>query len=342
MDPNQEINTDDQDQTSDHDEFDAAFDALDNPGGEPSGDNDPVGDLEGKESGTGEAEDNTEPMDDKSVSHVDATDAAGHDDPPADDKQPSQNDDIWKDAPEAARSAYSQLERDKQLEIASLKGHQSAQDRRIAQLQAQLDEARKAGGNQGDGGSGDGGDAGGDETAGASPFDSPEIKALQEEYGEVAGPLVNLIRQQQDQIEQLRQPVAALSDDQFKSRIAVQEKFLTENQPDWRDVAQDPRFTGWLDQAPPMYREAFKRNHDFIVDGREAAEVIGKFKTEMGITTPNPKTTDSEPGKPDPRRQQQLEASKDVAGGGGTPAARGIPKNDFDSSFDAFFGSSKT
>lgn len=245
--------------------------------------------------------------------------------PPASD----QSTDIWASAPLELREAHQAAVRDQELRYNSVRGRLSAADRQLAQLRGQQ------------GGSAPQSEGTGQAPQGQpeNPFQSETMTRLREEYGEVAGPLVDMMEQMWGKLSTLEQPVQQLGQERAAAHLNQQEELLSSQHSDWQTVVADERFGGWVTTQPRFVQEALARNADSIVDAEEAASVIGMFKATIGAgATPPPPP----PPPPNPqvqnldnRRQRQLEAGKDAGHGGAAPMASGIP-DDFDTAMDAY------
>lgn len=248
--------------------------------------------------------------------------------PPAADDAPSGNpdtSDIWANAPAELREAYEREKRDAELRIKSIQGRQSAADRELQRLRAELEDRQRqqqsnAGGEQGNQGQ--------SESEGDDPY-----KQLVEDYPEIAGPLVENLKSVQAELSQLKQGVGTFEQERQLTYLKQQQDILTEQQPDWQTALQDERFGGWLQEQPKPVQEAFERNKEAIWDGAEAAWLVGQFKTSLGIGAKP--TEQQQPPSQASRRAKQLASGRDFAGGSGAPVAEGIP-DDFDAAMNAF------
>lgn len=245
--------------------------------------------------------------------------------PPA---EQTPTDDIWANAAPELRQAHEAAIRDERLRTETIKGRQSAADRKIAELQAKLAQA-----GQGDqGGSPQQPD--GNEPRQVAPADDAALRQLREDYPEVAGPLLDLIAKQNEQLAKLTPAVSAFETQQQSAFLSEQESLLTKEHSDWADAASDDRFGGWLESQPRAIKEAMERNYSAIVDGAEAALVIGKFKADVGFQGKASPTPTPTPSPTQTRRAKQLAGGRD-AGGNGPALAAGIP-DDFDAATDVF------
>lgn len=287
--------TSQQDGNDSSSDFDAYFDAVAS-GGEPPAE------------AAGEAADptGTETSDD-----APPPEGAGQDQDAAPTPGPADtaSDDVdWGALPPAAKAAYDRA----QQQVQSLKGRQSSLDRQLHAFRSQTAQPPRDG-DQGQG------------TQPAAPaIDAEKLKALREDYPEIAGPLLDVIEDLQGKVTSQGATVARVQEADTEAFYAAQVGSLTELMPDWQTWGQDPRIDDWLATQPRHIREAAARNSEFIVDASEAHDVIARFKAaHPSAAAPTP----------DPKRQRQMDAGRDAATKQ-PAAATGVP-DDFDAAFDA-------
>lgn len=233
---------------------------------------------------------------------------------PADNSQ-----DVWANAPPALREAHERALRDADLRYRSAAARQSALDRKVAELTAQI---QQQGGTKADQAKAE--DA-------AKDGSKDRLAELREDFPDLA-PVFDQIEALQKDKEKAEQVLSKVEQQETQAFITQQEGILAEAHPDWEKVAGDDRFTGWLETQSTSVRQAFERNFHAVVDGRDAALVIGLFKQDMGIGTT------AEPAKPDPqqqRRQRQLNANRDTSRPGGPATTQGFAEDDFDAVVNA-------
>ena len=258
---------------------------------------------------------------------------AGATPPPAAVQAPAQansTDDIWSKADPVVRDAFETYKRDMELRLNGARGRASGQERELQQLRQRLAELEAGNGNAHQNGQAAANDEGGQN---ATPLSDESLNRLREDYPEVAGPLLDVIGDLKAQIGQLQAPVGVLQQQQQVAALTAQEQLLASQHPDWLQAASDDRFRGWLETQPTSIKEAFARNESAIVDGADAALVIGKFKSDLGFAAPAQQQAPTNPVQD--RRQRQIAAGRD-AGRNGPPAATGIAQDDFDAAYDAF------
>jgi hypothetical protein len=223
------------------------------------------------------------------------------------------NDDIWSSASEQQRAAYEAAQRQLQAldhDSRSQRGRVSALQREVDQFKKQLAALHGAAGSTGQG---------------QTDASDADIRRLQEEYPEVARPVLKQISSLQQQLNeaQRRLDLRESTEAQREREQALdrEEQALAQMHPDWDKVTARPEFTAWLAAQPRYVVEAIQRNGEAIVDAREAADVIGRFK--QAIATAPATAAATAPAQPpatlSAKRQQQLQSA---AG----PAPRGAPK----------------
>lgn len=233
--------------------------------------------------------------------------------------------DPWADAPANLRTLHEAERRDNDLKLRSANGRVAGLDRKVAELTRQLAELQNGRQKPDAAQQGDGNEDADDGNASGSLSDEA-LSQLREDYPDLAGPLIDMLEAQGKTIAQLSKGVGAFEQSQSDAYIARQEKVLTDEHSDWREVVADERFGGWVQTQPQSIQDAMKRNFDAIVDGADAALVVGRFKEAVGYQ-PQP--------QPDPKRQRQLQGHRDT-GRTGPSSRTGIAKDDFDGAVNAF------
>jgi hypothetical protein len=300
------------------DEFDLAMDSF------ASGQTPPADQAAGTEAAdpndTG-SESGTPPGSGEEAGVSDQTAGAA---PPVGDQSTS---DIWANAPAEYREAYEAFKRDSDYRLSATKGRLSAADRELARLRSE--QNRQPGIQQQQ----DGGKSSNEN----DPFNPEKLAQLREEYGDVAGPLVDAVEALKGDVDQLRRPVAEMEQGQHMARYQEQVDTLAIKHPDWETAFRHGGFAGWYEQQPQFIRQAIERNANEIVDGQEAALVLDLFKQSIGAGQQPPlrqEQNDTNARLSD-RRARQLDAGRDAASRGGQSAAAGVP-DDFDTAMEAY------
>ena len=166
----------------------------------------------------------------------------------------------------------------------------------------------------------------------ASDLDK-RLQAAVDEYGDVIGPVAELLKDVRAEIAGIKATVSAVEVENDAQQLTAAYAALEQVHPDYQALAADDNFAAWLgDQPKPVVDLA----NSF--DPREVSLVLTLFKTERSAATAKQPGGEGEPGKEgstatDAKRQRQLEGSRQVPGKG-QPAAAGTPK-DFSSAFHA-------
>lgn len=222
----------------------------------------------------------------------------GHntDDTP-DDTTPEADPAALQAALEAERQAKAKLELDRKADI----GRVAALRKRVAELEAQQRNPR------------------------AAEYQPPEeLTRTADDYPEVAGPMIGVVKQLGQQISAMtaaQQSQAALS-------AAREELRLEEIEPGWGSFVGQRlgEFRTWLDDQPRAIREAGYRNAQAVVSADEAATVIRRFREHVeGASSPQAQPPQADP-KDAARRQRQLAATASPRGAS-RPVASGIPED---------------
>ncbi len=290
-------------------------------GDEPAGD-DPAGD-ELEEAAAAAAADDAE-------TEAKTTDNATGDETPetdasaAGDEEPA---DIWEGASDEQKAAFEAVQ--KQVETLeqkdrSSRGRVSTLQRQVNDLTRQFDQT--AADKAADGGAGE------DANAAEALFKSKQWLDFADEFPEVSGPLASLFETQQKEIDAVKAEQGKQRETEVQDHLDEQVKLLGEEHPDWEDVADSDEFGPWLDDQPRHIQEAAIRNAEGIVDAREAADVIGRFKASRSEGEPSPGPDDTDKGGQEDtslaeRRKRQLESSQGARPRGRGTVKSGIPED---------------
>lgn len=242
-------------------------------------------------------------------------------------------DDIWSTASEQQRAAYQAAQQRLQSlehDSRSNRGRVGALQREVDTLKKQLAASTKAAGSTGQ-----------DQDA-----TDADIRRLQEEYPEVARPVLkelsSLRTQLSEALTRLDQRDSTEAQAQRDQALDREEQALTQMHPDWMQVTGNPAFTKWLETQPRYVVEAIQRNGEAIQDAAEAGDIITRFKAHqgMGAATAAPSasgaTATGAPANLAARRQRQLESGAAVTSRGAGPA--GGPPDDFEAAFSYYAG----
>lgn len=244
-------------------------------------------------------------------------------------------DDIWSTASELQRAAYQAAQQQLQRlehDSRSNRGRVSSLQREVDTLKAQLAAPKK----------GAAGSTGQDQDA-----SDADIRRLQEEYPEVARPVLSQISTLQSQLSaalaRLDQRDSTEAQRERDKALDQQEQALAQIHPDWMEVTANPAFSQWLNTQPRYVVEAIQRNGEAIQDAAEAGDIITRFKTHQGAAgtaaaapTASGAMATGAPANLAARRQRQLESGAAVTSRGAGPA--GGPPDDFEAAFSYYAG----
>ena len=254
---------------------------------------------------------------------------AGGTEPPAGNAAPDgePTDDVWKDVPEAARTAWDQA----QATIASLRGRASAEARRANEFQRQLSQ-RSVGSIEEHGDDG--------EKVDSTPLSpaAAKLKRLMEDYPEIGDPITELRNELKQEIAGLRAPVHAFEQTQEAENAQAMLEAVAAKNPRWNAYHGDPRWDEFRATQPRFVTDAMGRNWSSISDPDEAAFVVERFEQFIGgpAATPTPMPAPTPTPSADPRRQRQLDAGRDAGSTGAGATPTGIPADDFDAAVGIF------
>ncbi len=306
------------------DDFDVAMSELTASSGQAPADN-------AAADGEGDPDQGSKAAEDQPGSNGSQAEEAGKNDQAAGSQPPDQkqSDDIWANAPPELREAHQRELASWNHRLSSTQGRLSVADRELARLRREAG-ATPEGQSHSEGG--------GSQQQADNPFESEQIKALREEYGEVAGPILDLLEAQNRKLAALEAPVAVVSQQQQEAARHSEISIFTTAHPDWEKYVTDERYQTWLDGQPKAVQEAASRAVN-VEDGQEAAWLLTQFKASIGVTSSAPPVGQQDSGNgnrqpaPDPKRARQLAAGRD-GGSSAPPVQSGVP-DDFDGAFDA-------
>jgi len=294
----------------------AAF-AAGNPAPEIEDEDEDRDDLD---AGQGEADEGA----DKAPSERDDTDPPAN--APADAAAGNEDPDPWANATPAQKAALDKMREDYERKLQGASGRASG-------LQRQLN-ALKTGTTAATAPQNTGQDGKGDEPSDAWKVLDDKIKALEEDYPEIAGVIVPLLKQQRDELANVKGQMAPVIEADQAEVVAAQQSALEAKHPDWRNYAPGANadFDGWINAQPENVQRLAGS-----WDAREVGVALTLFKTEQAEAKRQGNQQDPAPKDKtatDARRQRQLDGGK-VVGSRTAPAAAGAP-DDFAGAFDHF------
>lgn len=197
---------------------------------------------------------------------------------PGDAAQAKDQADVWADAPSELKAAHEAALAEYKSQYAKSQGGRiAAYQRTIDDLQRRLGQQKIVSHETTDGDKAQG--------PGSKALESEKWKALESEYGEIADPVKELYAEQAAELARLNKEMAAIGTERRGAALREQAEVLNSKHDDWQQVISENfgDFKDWLNQQPRHIREAALRNQGEIVDGEEAADVVGRFKDHLGI-----------------------------------------------------------
>lgn len=160
-----------------------------------------------------------------------------------------------------------------------------------------------------------------------------KLKEVTEDFPSVAAPIAAVLQDQDDEISELRDQIASLA---RTENTKTETEILEGDHEDWKAVVSSQDFADWALAAPKYVQDVLARNGEHIVNGVEAADVIGRYKLETsqrgnGATQAAGAAGESSPAERLRKHQAAAGAAPAVAGGAG--AAQGAPDDDFSANF---------
>lgn len=158
------------------------------------------------------------------------------------------------------------------------------------------------------------------------------LQAVTDEYGDVVGPIAEVLKAVRDDIASLKNVTSKVEVEADAKALTEAYTALEQVHPDYAALASDQNFGAWLGDQP---KQVIDLANSF--DPREVSLALTLFKTERSaaMATPPGQARDqgNQGGSAADRRARQLEGSRQVASRG-APAAAGVP-DDFGSAFKA-------
>ena len=218
--------------------------------------------------------DETEAPDDDGAGEeadADRNDSPTDDSAPADDDDTGQGDDATPETAGADDASGSQDPwADVRPELREEYQRQETQNRRlrgqVSALQRQINELVKQ--TKADPGTGSSDDASDDDLA-----------RVQEEYPEVAGPLIARLRKAEDALARFQATIAGREQMEEERQVALFE----EAHPDgWALIERDPdAFYAWVDDQPAAVRRDYETNADRLVNAQAAIRVMNLYRKHL-------------------------------------------------------------
>lgn len=160
-------------------------------------------------------------------------------------------DDPWASAPKALRDQHD-------AELAELERLRKAEDGHRRHIKGLTKKVR------------DLEDGGGRDRSEIDSQSDEGLKKVEEEYPELSA----LVAEVRD----LRKGQARAEEDRSEAYLDQQESLLNEAHSDWLSVTADKAFADWIEVQPGYVQKVIADNAKSIVNAKDAADVIGRFK----------------------------------------------------------------
>ncbi len=177
-------------------------------------------------------------------------------------------------------------------------------------------------------------DEGAEERSEAKPSLQDRLKGVVEEYGDVVGPIAEILGEVQAQIDSIQKPAATMAEvDGDAVTLTKAYEVLERDHPDYLALSEDANFGKWLTSQDA---KVIGLANSF--DPTEVSLVLTKFKAERSAAYASQSGESGDKGTQDgtatdDKRRRQIEGSRAVTARG-APVAAGVP-NDFSSAFKA-------
>lgn len=161
--------------------------------------------------------------------------------------------------------------------------------------------------------------------AGNDAGDEESLKRLQEDFPEVAKPILAELERLKGTINELTQQQQGRSEQEQEQYLLGQQQELEKVHPNWLERSSTQEFAAWFWRQPRYIQDGIRRNGDGIVDAAEAIDLFNRFETE---TTGSSGQQDQTAAK----RARQLEAGRSVPAK--SPPATGSTPDDYHSEWE--------
>lgn len=148
-----------------------------------------------------------------------------------------------------------------------------------------------------------------------------ELERLNEDYPDVAGPLIRTQSQVRDAVRALSEAEGIRIDEAnalYTEQLEDQRAAVEAAHPEWQTVIGEnvDTFRSWTQDQPKAIRDAVEANMDDVFDPDSLSNVLTSFKAYLAAEAQtNPVSGDSAQTKTlSARRQRQLEGAKSIAG----------------------------
>jgi len=244
----------------------------------------------------------------------------------------------WSQVPEAYRQAYEaavQQAQEWQHRYQSDQGRILAAQRRLAELSQQQQQQASQSGSQAENDSAPVTD---EEVRKATGMEPERWRQLKEELPEVAEALesyIQSVRSEYDQklqqvtqqIESRLEPIQQIEQERY---IEAQLQMLSQQHPDWREIATSEEFAQWLNTQPTTVRTLAGSQ-----DANEVSFVLTAYKAAKGLATGGESSGSASAIQQTRKQIQQRAATPELKRKVAAPSS-GIPDDDYDAAWEYF------
>lgn len=262
-----------------------------------------------EEAGSDEAEEQDESEDDAEDSAEVADEGTSEDDNAEDGKT------------ETPEEKIARLEH----ELASSKGRESAQNRKIHSLLKQVSDGSKSSG------------AKDSDTSQDREAINEQLDQAREDYPDVIGPLADTIAVMNKRIDDLDARERQELDDkrnELNTLVDEQEQIFLSEHSDGFEVIQSNQkvYEEWIQDQKKWLRDIHDSNRDMITDGTGAALVLSRFKQALEDVNSDDPPPEEKTEKTilDKKRESQLDGARSTRSGGRQPKTGNIPPSSDD------------
>lgn len=246
--------------------------------------------------------------------YVDDNDDDPKDDLPADDEPGDDNPDPEpqeeENEAEKLRKQLEELKKERDYYEHSFK----SQVGRVSALQRKLDGEKRNAGQEGA------------KTDDETNVDDDELKALMEDYPEIAKPILNFIEKKYGKVEaEVDKRFEPIYQQEEQKYIAGQIELMNKDFPGWDETIKTPEYQEWLAQQPEAVQSMTNSIH-----AKDYAYLIRTFQATHSNGAKEKASSIAE------RRQQKLAANVSIPSKG--QSRKSVPPDDFEAAFNFYAG----
>lgn len=144
-----------------------------------------------------------------------------------------------------------------------------------------------------------------------------KLDASREEYGDVIGPLADTITELEARLDKFSdgdRKELERNRERYTTLVKAEQDVFEKEHPDGFDTIKDNRetFNDWIEDQPKALRDTYADNQRAIVDGNQAALLVGKFKQALLDADGDHTPANQETERLQNRRRKQLAGARSI------------------------------